>query len=670
MHLKYDGKRITKCKVSKFIKMPFIHLEDAKSQQRYTNNKYPLPLYTVLRSNHQTIFYAKNDVIYFYSNTLINESNIITFYDHNKESYYLAKLDYTKTGYINNTISYFRAPNGNIYFVYLTKESESSKGDLVICNYTKNKITYRKKPQLFDTITFAIPIANSFLVSVSYSDYSIWIRVIDVTTEEEYNKSDINLFMISLKEYFLNVIDLLENKVSKRDIRSLSKVANDIAAGFLRSEDIQYIGVPEITIMASVHNKDIVFYKGFKMRFDQIHIKGLSTAIHKAFSISFMFEEDRMVIQVGTGSEGYIVIKGNFIHIPPDVYWFVGEYKLKNEHNLSNSKLYSVSKVSEDYLIINGTMYYSDPNMPRTYRGYYIRSDITYMFDYEDISILKVGYNRIMAALGLTRSKISYKTALYVNKKSYDEVYIIDTNQLTNNIRQIKNYNSDSLPEILELPNSLTKEISFRNEISEFLSKMYLTKPSISFYDYWYYVDEEKDYMYCLVVYKNTDESRDVYLLRYYMKNNDILPKFIGYLKVKSDELKEDKNILNAKVLSLIAYDKYDKLHLARMLLIYRHSRIYNYMNEVVFELRNQLFRLRDIKHNRTIVLEYYKTRFKEINNMHAHRRYNVVTWSISGKVGRREDNVQLIFVISEITAIKKIKLMNDLGDFSELSTV
>jgi hypothetical protein len=670
MLLKHDNKQAVRCKISKFIKMPFIYIKDAKSQQRYTNSKHPLPLYTVLRSNHQTIFYAKNDIVYFHSSTLINESNIITFYDCNKETYHLIKLDHVKTGYISNLISCFTAPSGRTYFVYLAKESGSSKDDLVIYDYTKNKIAYRKEPQWLDTITFAIPIANSFLVSVSRSGYSIWIRVIDVTTEGEYNESDIDLFIVSLEEYFLNVIYLLENKASKGDIRNLSKVANDIAAGLLRSEDIQYIGVPKITIMASVHDKDIVFYKGFKMQFDQVRIRGLSTTIHKAFSISFMFEEDRIIIQAGTGegdydAKGYIIIKSNFIHVPPDIYWFVDEYKLKNKYNLSNSKLHSVSKVSKDYLIINGTMYYSEPNVPKTYRGYDIERDVTYMFDYEDISILNVGYNRIMAALGLTASKISYKTAVYVNKKSYDKVYIIETNQLANNIRQIKNYHNDSPSEILELPNDLIKEISFDDEISEFLSKMYGTTHSISFYDYWYYVDEEKGYIYCLVIYKNTDESRDVYLLRYYMKNNDILPKVIGYLKIKSDELKDDKNLLNVKVLSLIAHDRYDKLHIARMLLSYRHNRIYNYMNEVVFELKNQLFRLRDVKHNRNGVLEYYNTRFKEINNVYTRRRYNVVTWSISGKVGRRRDNVQLIFVISEITTTKRMKLMNNRGYFS-----
>jgi len=656
MLFKLDAKQVVKCKVSKFIKMPFIQLKDSKPPQCYIDGRKPLPLYTIVSSYHQTIFYTKNNAVYFYHSLLSSDSKIFPFYDYRREGYYLTRLEYVKTGYTYGIINCFKSYNGDLYIIYSVGQENDSKSEIVVYNCTKNTTIYRKETQWLDTMIFTIPIANSFLVSVSRSGYDMWIRIIDVITEQKYDKINMDLFIVSLKDYFVNIIKLIENKVSKEDIRRLNKIANDIAGGYLSYEDIQYLGIPEITITASIHDNDIVFYKGFQIQFEQIRLKRLNTAIHKAFSVSFMFEDDKIFIQVGTGEGGYIVINGNYIHIPPDVYWLIGEYKLSNEYNLSNSRLYSVSKVSKEYIIIDGAMYYPYPEIPQTYVGRMYRNIITHEFDGNGISILSVNSTPI-TVLGFTSLKFNYKASVYITKKLYNEINMINVSQLVNKIRQMQNDYSYKLLEIMKVPKDFIKTISIEDNVLSFLSKIYKRKHSNSSYSYSYYIDEEKGYMYCLVIYTNEVRNKHAILLRYYIEDDNISPKIMGYTEIKSHELEKNQKILDIKIASLIAYQKGNKLRLDRFLLLYRHNCIYNYMNDIILEMKYPLFIFSDIKHNRTGKFNYYNSKFKEVRDVRTDRSYNVVEWFISGKMGRSNVDVTVPIIVSELTVNTKLEL-------------
>ncbi len=664
MFLRHNNKPIAQCKVSRFVKLPFIDLKAKKPPECYENSENPLPLHTIVRSNNQTIFYTKNNIAYFYNSSLSVNEKIFPLYDYKRESYHLLILNNIETGYSYGIINCFRAPDGDLYITYSVRQENDSKSEIVVYNYTKNIIIYRKEsPWWLNEMTFAIPIANSLLVSISQSGYSIWIKIIDLNREKEYDEdeTDLESFVVSLRDYFVNIIDLIADRVSKEDIRRLNKVANNIASGYLHSEDIQYLGVPEITITAGIHDKDTVFYKGFEVQFDKINLKGSKTMIHNAFSISFMLEDDKVVIRLGTGKKGYVVINGNFINIPSNVYWLIGEYKLSNEYNLSKSKLYSVGKVSRNYMIIDGEIYYSNTGMPKTYIGYKHRSTIMYMFDDEDINIINVGYDRTTVVLGLTSSKISYKTAIHVTKKSHTEIEMININQLRDWIKQIQNDQKEEITEIMELPKEFIKTIKFDDMVKEVLYKTYRTKPSSSSYNYWYYVDEEKGHLYCLVIYTTASKDKNVILIRYYLERGNILPKIKGHIEIKSDELKKKPGLLDAKIASLIAYQDGNQLHLDRLLLRYVYNRSYNYLNEILMEMKYPLFILNDVKYNRANMLKYYKAEFKEIRDVHIGRKYNIVEWHVSGKMGRENSDVSVSFVISELTITKKISLMTNI---------
>jgi hypothetical protein len=141
-----------------------------------------------------------------------------------------------------------------------------------------------------------------------------------------------------------------------------------------------------------------------------------------------MFENNKMVVQVGTGEGGYISIERHAIKVPANEYFLIGEYKLRDEYDLSKSQLYSVAKVSKEYIIIDGSMYYQSSNMSKTYERYRTDSKITYIFDDSDISIINnSGSNdKLLAILNLTCLKIGYRAAIHVTQKTRNKISIIN----------------------------------------------------------------------------------------------------------------------------------------------------------------------------------------------------------------------------------------------------
>lgn len=111
-------KQTVKCKVSKFIKTPFVVLKNQRPPQCDIHKNVPLPLYTIIRPKHQTIFYTKNNGIYFYDSLLSGKEKIAPLYDYKTESYYFTKLSCINAECPYSIINCFKASNGNIYFIY------------------------------------------------------------------------------------------------------------------------------------------------------------------------------------------------------------------------------------------------------------------------------------------------------------------------------------------------------------------------------------------------------------------------------------------------------------------------------------------------------------------------------------------------------------------------
>ena len=602
MFFRYDVEQTVKCKVSKYIKAPFVKAKDSKPSECDVIHKYLLPLYTVMRSNHQTIFYTKNNLAYFYEGMLKDDEKIVPYYDYQKENYCLAKLAHINTGNIYSIINHFKAPNEHAYFVYLTGATDDSKSETVVYDYTKNKNIYRRKSERFDKYTFKVPILNSVLVSLSESGEYVYIRIIDVTQEDE--SKYIELFSISLGQYFIDIIHTMSDKISKDEIRSLSKIAHKIISGFATHENVLYLGLDKITATASIHDINTVYNTGLEIRFGQIDLKSLKTTIRKAFSISFTFENSKIVIKVGTGEAGRIIVNGNTINLPPNVYWYRGEHELDNKYKLSKSKLYSVLKVSKGYMIINDLIYYSHAELPKIYKCYAVTSEISQIFNQENISVI---YNSGMhtIVLGLANSKINYKTAVHVTLRHDDHISIINMHSLRNKIRQMKENNKNRVIEVIDSEVSLVEQIRIDDKVSKILHDIYGIEPLAGSYDYWYYVDEEKSYIYCLIIYTNASGDKSIILVRCHLENHKMSPVIILYSEIKSDDLQKNPKLLKTRIINLMAYQNGNKILLYNLLENYKERLNYNYMNEVIAEMNYPLFLFKDTKYNRSKTLEH-----------------------------------------------------------------
>jgi hypothetical protein len=657
MLFKYDTERTIKCKVSKYIKTPFVKAKDSKPSECNVINDHILPFYTIMRSNHQTFFYQKINLVYFYESILNSDEKIVQYYDYQKERYCLTKQEHINKINIYSIITHFKATNEHTYFVYLTGLPDASDGKILVYDYTKNKIIYRRKSEWLDIYTFRVPILNSILISLSGLGEYIYIRIIDLTKEDEGEY--VELFRVSLAQYFIDIINTMSDKISKDDISRLSKIAHEIIGGLSTYKDIEYIESYGITATANIHNINTVYNTGIQIRFDLINLKSLKTKIEYAFSISLAVENSKIVIKVGTGEDGRIIVNGNTIKLPSNVYWYRGEYELVNKYDLTKSKLYSVLKVSKEYMIVDDLIYYAHPKLPKTYKCYAVNDEISSILNEDDMSII---YNsgRYTIVLGTTNSKINYKAAVRVTSRYYGHISIINMHSLRNKIRQMKENNKNRVIEVIDSEVRLVKSIRIDHKVSKILHDLYRPEPLTNSYDYWYYVDEEKAYMYCLIIYPNASGDNRIILVRCHLENNMMPPVIMLYSEIKSDELQKNPKLLQTRIINLMAYQNGNPLHLYNLLEKYKESRNYSYMNEIISEMNYPLFSFKDIKYNRSKILEHYRQGFRKIDGLDIDRYHNVILWTIEGIIGRYRRKISVPFVISELIVTRKLLPMSN----------
>jgi len=669
MLLSLNSKKIVKCKVARFTKTPYVRRKDQKPPYCEADTNKPLPLYTIRYSKHRTMFYTKNNSIYFYQGILIRKEKIVPFYDQKTENYCITNLKFMIEGRVN-IINHFKASNGYTYFVYLTEDSATNRF-IVVYNHTKNKIVFSDNPKTLDHITFKIAIANSLLVSILSEGFKIQIKVIDITKEK------IETLHISLDKYLIKIMDLLSDISPEDSLKKLNEIVYNIINSqmYANRESVEYNWAPDIATTVSVDSNNTAFYKDLQIQVNKISIKTLKIIIHKAFYLSFTFKSNKMVIQVNTGKEGYININRDTINIPPDKSWIIGEYVLNNEYNISKSQLYSVTKVSKDYIIIDDAIYYPDPKIPKNYTGYTTKNRIEHIFDNADFSIFKSESNLIVFS-NFTSSKINYKTTIYTNRRrcscgySNKTIEIISINQVNNFMVQMqKKYNSNS-SEITELPKDLIKTVNINEIALTILTKIYGTTPTNEFDYCWCYIDEEKGYLYYIIIHKEIFGDRKIILFKYHIEDSKKLPEIIAYFELESDDLLENPELLKTQIVNFIAFRRGNQLYIAQLLEVYGNKHTYSFLNDMTIEAKYPIFQFNDIKYNRTKKFLYYTNKFEEIYGTNKledlmkslniidtdiKRRYSTVIFSVKLRTPLNNLNIIVPFVIADLMLTRRL---------------
>ena len=182
--------------------------------------------------------------------------------------------------------------------------------------------------------------------------------------------------------------------------------------------------------------------------------------------------------------------------------------------------------------------------------------------------------------LGLANSKINYKTAVHVTLRHDDHISIINMHSLRNKIRQMKENNKNRVIEVIDSEVSLVEQIRIDDKVSKILHDIYGIEPLAGSYDYWYYVDEEKSYIYCLIIYTNASGDKSIILVRCHLENHKMSPVIILYSEIKSDDLQKNPKLLKTRIINLMAYQNGNKILLYNLLENYKERLNYNYMNE------------------------------------------------------------------------------------------
>ncbi len=639
----------------------------------------PLPIYsikyTVMHANHQTVFYTKNNSVYFHKSILSINKRIIPLYNYKKEAYHLVKLDYTDIGLKNILVNHFKASNGDIYFVFssFANRDNNSERETVVYNYTKNKIVYRDQRQPTDEVTFKIPIANSLLVSLLQKGSYIWIKIIDITKEKEDGSAYIQALHFSLAQYFINIINSLSAKISKSDIENLNRIVHNIVNKTISNYYIEYDWSPDAAITVGIDDNDTVFYKDFQIHVNTINLKSLGTVIDEAFSFSFIFENNKVVIRLGTGRGGYIEINRHIIEIPSDNFWVIGEYVITDKYDLSKSQLYSVEKVSKEYIIIDSAIYYPDRQIPQIYKGYRIKNKIEKTYDYADFSIVKSTFSifknkaDFAAFLNFKSSKIDYRTAIQIIEKAAscshpdDVIKIINVNQVRNKIAQMYKENGDKTPKIIELPENIVETVNINKIAVRFLSKIYKTKVQNNSYHCKYYIDNEKGHLYYIVLYTDISYDKNIILFKYYLGKKNMSPEIVALAKIRHDELQKSSNhlkVIKLKIINLMAFHRGNRLYLAQLLEPYNIIYSYSHLNNLIIKAGYSMFQINDIRYNRTKEIKYEgKTENVEITIGKTERPYNTVILNFKLQVSDRKIDIIVPLIVSNLTIIKKLSL-------------
>lgn len=363
--------------------------------------------------------------------------------------------------------------------------------------------------------------------------------------------------------------------------------------------------------------------------------------------------------------------------MPANEYFLIGEYKLRDEYDFSKSQLYSVAKVSKEYMIIDGSMYYPSSNMSKAYERHGTDSKTAYIFEDSDISIINNSdsNDKLLAILNLTRLKIGYRAAIHVTQKTRNKISIINIYQLRKRISQMQIDQSVKNLEIVEIPKEFIETVEIDKKIVKFLNEEYKMRLRPYCYSYWYYVDEAKGYIYCQVVYTTWSGDNGIILLRFYLTNNKLPPVIVYHLNMKYNELQKDPNILVYKVKGMMLYWTPNLLHIHELLrykshrqvyisnsgicyeIIYNHMNVYSYMEEVIFKIEYPMFKFVDVKHNRAKVFKYYNAEFEEVRDINVDRRYNIVMWHIQGQMERENRVVRVPFVILDLVITRKLAI-------------
>ena len=359
--LLYDlNNPLIKCKVAKHILFPIVDHTNAYTplsheiKQFYTSN-----IHITYNKHYSALYYMRNDVVHFYNTTLSKSKSLVPLYDYTSKEYSLlnAGENYESSKVIKNSWYCVKAPNGNIYIVYIKLHSPRDKA-LCVYNLTRDKIihcvTYmigndasdtRQESKLQDhPDEYSYILANSFVIIYKLVDIGFRIDIVDLISE----KAD--TFSYTIHDYLQALLDVVKSKTEKKRLmKMLSKDFNDLMTyRMILLWDVEHV---ECTI----DNREglVPFINSLKIYFSISEKSRIFKRVSSALIASFSFEDDSLSFKLTIGTEKVIELAHDpafKVNIPSNVILLSKRYSLGTSYDISKSYPYYVYEVTPKYI--------------------------------------------------------------------------------------------------------------------------------------------------------------------------------------------------------------------------------------------------------------------------------------------------------------------------------
>ena len=364
-------KLVSKIQVAKYIRFPKVSPKNTyKPLSHIERSFYASSIHIVHDEKYATLYYTTKDLCYFYGTTLATLPSIVPLYHYTNGRYLFLKanIEYESPEEpIPKSWYSVKAPNGNIYLVYIISHSKSDKS-LCVYNVTKNRIVHYVR-YFSDSINeeraedYSRILGNSFVIIYTYRDLKLRIDLVDLVSET------VDTFNYTIHDYLNNLLAVVDDDIEKNRIFDvLSILNNTYIAGYV-GHRWYFLG-----IMYRINNhKDLVpfinyfeFYLGIKSNIKNI-VFNRGTAI---LLVTCCIENNELSVEFTTwAGEGIQKLDDPTfkVTIPANAVLFRKKYNLDDRYDISQSYPYYIHEVAPNYIFTTDGVLEQNPHYKNDY---------------------------------------------------------------------------------------------------------------------------------------------------------------------------------------------------------------------------------------------------------------------------------------------------------------
>ena len=624
------------CKVAKFIRLPKVNPEEGYPLMLLDTSKfYNLYFYNVDTKTHSTIFYLNANTIYFHNNKHAHISSIIPLYNNKNRKIKIISAGRTQSNIMWDSWRCVKAPNDNLYAVYM-KELENYRGELVVHNLSKNRVVNKVEydyPEYLDAFQmrrYVHILLNSFIVVFKIKDNAFNLYLFDLI------KETMDTFIYTPYDYMHGILKLLTSKDEKKHIRDI------LSRYFAREPAWSTSGWDKsINCTVTLLGGEIPFVKYLESILD-IGFHEAHEGIDNALFVAFKYEDNILEVSFSTGQD-VVIIKNptkDSVLPPPNSVLFSKKYELDISYDISKSYPYYIHKVSKNYIF--GT----DVVFEKTFSSesdYTIMSSRSQLIDINDITIL-LSKNGIFANLEKHDRNKELNIELYDMYGHYvipqeESIKFLDLTKIYKNLYNLKNEKCYDCDDFINASDFLIT-FDIKSKIEYILYKIYQDNynTEIKIHKYYYYLDETNSNLYVSVIVAKNDNIEDntkfdFYVFEYNIRKKGLPCRIVMYSVGYDSKILHKKSTDYISAMRMFAYASGNKIQFFEILTRINDEdqmrRIYVYNNEIM--LINDIFviKAKDIRYNRSAILNCGSTNTKDIyhNNYCQVFDYNVVSF-------------------------------------------